>query len=184
VDSWFSKKRSTLGAGLVFTSPGIPMIFEGQELLEDRWFQDKTPIDWARAECECGILNLYRDLIALRRNLSGVTGGLGGQNTHIFHFDNDDKVIAFHRWDQQGPKDSVVVIVNMRNQFYDEYAIGFPRAGVWKTRFNSDSIDYDPKFANHFVPDTEAREDNLDGLPCSGKINIGPYSVVIFSQDK
>ena len=42
-DSWFSRKRSTLGAALVLTSPGIPMIFEGQELLEDRWFQDKVP---------------------------------------------------------------------------------------------------------------------------------------------
>ena len=33
VDSWFSKKRSTLAGALVLTSPGIPMIFEGQELL-------------------------------------------------------------------------------------------------------------------------------------------------------
>ena len=30
-DSWHSKKRSTLGAVLVFTSPGIPMLFQGQE---------------------------------------------------------------------------------------------------------------------------------------------------------
>ena len=33
-DSWESKKRSTLGAALVFTSAGIPMIFQGQEILE------------------------------------------------------------------------------------------------------------------------------------------------------
>ena len=184
VDSWFSKKRSTLGAALVFTSPGIPMIFEGQEMLEDRWFQDEAPIDWTRAEGECGILNLYSDLIALRRNLSGVTAGLSGQNTHIFHFDNNDKIIAFHRWDKPGPKDSSVVIVNMKNQFYDNYAIGFPRAGLWKTRFNSDSNYYDSKFTNHFSPNTEAHEGNFDGLPCSGKINIGPYTVVIFSQDE
>src|SRR5436190_9648899 len=32
--SWFSRKRSTLGAALVFTAPGIPMIFQGQEFLE------------------------------------------------------------------------------------------------------------------------------------------------------
>jgi len=75
VDSWFSKKRSTLGGALVLTSPGIPMIFEGQELLEDRWFQDKVPIDWSRVEDEHGILGMYKDLIALRRNLSGVTRG-------------------------------------------------------------------------------------------------------------
>ena len=33
-DSWEARKRSTLGAALVFTSPGIPMIFMGQEFLE------------------------------------------------------------------------------------------------------------------------------------------------------
>ena len=55
-DSWFSRKRSTLGGALVFTSPGIPMIFEGQELLEDRYFQDKVPINWSRVKrpkCSC-----------------------------------------------------------------------------------------------------------------------------------
>ena len=183
VDSWFSKKRSTLGGALVLTSPGIPMIFEGQELLEDRWFQDKVPIDWSRAEDEHGILGMYRDLIALRRNLSGVTRGLCGQNIHIYHFDDGAKIIAFHRWDKQGPTDSVVVVVNMANQNRDDYVIGFPRAGLWKTRFNSDSYNYGPNFANHPTPDVEAHEEGTDGLPCSGKISIGPYTVVMFSQD-
>ena len=184
VDSWFSKKRSTLGGALVLTSPGIPMIFEGQELLEDRWFQDKVPIDWSRTKGEDSILGTYRDLIALRRNLSGVTRGLCGQNIHIYHFNNEAKLIAFHRSDKQGPKDSVVVVVNMTNQNRDGYVIGFPRAGLWKTRFNSDSYRYDPNFANHPAPDTEAHEEKTDGLLCSGKISIGPYTVVIFSQDE
>src|SRR3989337_936726 len=133
VDSWFSKKRSTLGAALVLTSPGIPMLFQGQELLEDRWFQDKDPIAWSRTEDEHGILGMYRDLIVLRRNRSGVTRGLCGQNIHIYHFDDEAKLIAFHRWDKQGPTDSVVVVVNMMNQNRDGYVIGFPRAGLWKT---------------------------------------------------
>jgi len=184
VDSWFSKKRSTLGGALVLTSPGIPMIFQGQELLEDRWFQDKDPIDWSRVEDEHGILKMYRDLIALRCNLSGVARGLCGQNSHIYHFDDGVKIIAFHRWDKLGPTDSVVVVVNMKNQNCDGYTIGFPRAGLWKTRFNSDSYKYDPKFENHSTPDVEAHKEKIDGLPCSGKISIGPYTVVIYSQDK
>jgi len=184
LDSWFSKKRSTLAGALVLTSPGIPMIFEGQELLEDCWFQDKVPIDWSRAADERGILGMYRDLIGLRRNLSGVTRGLCGQNIHLFHFDEGGKVIAFHRWDQQGPADSVVVVVNITNQNHDNYSIGFPRAGLWKTRFNSDSYNYGPNFSNHPTPDVETHEEVFDGLPCAGKLSIGPYTVVIFSQDK
>ena len=184
VDSWFSKKRSTLGGALVLTSPGIPMLFEGQELLEDRWFQDKAPIDWSRAEDEHGILGMYRDLIALRRNLLGLTRGLCGENIHVYHFNEEAKVIAFHRWEKQGPTDSVVVVANLTNQNHDDYVIGCPRAGLWKTRFNSDSYNYDPKFANHLTPDVEAQVEKFDGLPCSGKISIGPYTVAIFSQDE
>ena len=183
VGSWFSKKRSTLGAAIVLTSPGIPMIFQGQELLEDRWFQDKVPIDWSRAESENGILGMYRDLIGLRRNLPGVTRGLCGQNTHVYHFDDGAKLIVFHRWDKGGPTDSVVVVVNMTNQNRDGYVIGFPRAGLWKTRFNSDSYNYGPNFYNHPTPDVETHGQGADGLPCSGEIGIGPYTVVIFSQD-
>jgi len=183
VSSWFSKKRSTLGGALVFTAPGIPMIFEGQELLEDHWFQDTVPIDWSRVEDEHGILGMYRDLIALRRDLLGITRGLCGQNIHVYHFDDGAKVIAFHRWDKQGPTDSVVVVVNMKDQSCDGYVIGFPRAGLWKSRFNSDSYNYDPSFANHHTPDVETFEEKIDGLPCSGKISIGPYTAVMFSQD-
>jgi 1,4-alpha-glucan branching enzyme len=113
-----------------------------------------------------------------------VTRGLCGQNVHIFHFDDSAKMLAFHRWDKQGPTDDVVVVVNMTNQARDDYLVGFPRAGLWKTRFNSDSYNYGPHFANHSTPDLEAHEQGIDGLPCSGKISIGPYTMVIFSQDK
>jgi len=184
VDSWFSKKRSTLGGALVLTSPGIPMLFEGQELLEDRWFQDSDPIDWSRAEDQNGILCMYRDLIALRRDLHNSTRGLCGQDVSVFHCNHEDKVIAYHRWDQQGPRDSVVVVVNLKNRNVDNYTIGFPRPGLWKTRFNSDSYNYGPNFANHATPDVEARLEDFDGLPCSGKVGIGPYTVAIFSQDE
>ena len=61
-DAWIAKKLSTLGVGLVFTAAGIPMIFQGQELLEDQWFHDKDPIDWARKDRFAGIIQLYKDL--------------------------------------------------------------------------------------------------------------------------
>jgi 1,4-alpha-glucan branching enzyme len=186
VDSWFSKKRSTLGGALVLTSPGIPMLFQGQEFLEDRWFQVTDPIDWSRIEDELGILKMYNDLIFLRRNLSEISRGLCGQNIHLFHYDESAKLIAFHRWQEAGPTDSVVVVVNLKNQLHedDDYIIGFPREGTWKMRFNSDSYKYDPNFDTHHSPDVDASQIPYDGLPCSGKVTIGPYTVVIYSQDE
>lgn len=53
---WYARKRSTLGAVLVFTTPGIPMRFQGQEFLEDQWFRDDDPLDWGKKKRFAGIL--------------------------------------------------------------------------------------------------------------------------------
>src|SRR5260370_8819878 len=42
-ESIFAKKRSTLAAAMMLTSPGIPMNFQGQEMLETRAFGFNTP---------------------------------------------------------------------------------------------------------------------------------------------
>jgi 1,4-alpha-glucan branching enzyme len=182
-DSWPSKKRSTLGAALVFTAPGIPMIFQGQEFLEDEWFHDQDPIDWHKRETHAGILRLYGDLIRLRRNWHDNTRGLRGQHTHVYHVNDQDKILAFHRWERGGPRDDVVVVVNMANRVYSDYRIGFPRGGLWRVRFNSDWSGYDPGFGNHFSYNTLASWGTKDGLPYHGTVGIGPYSAIILSQD-
>ena len=181
-DSWFSKKRSTLGAGLVFTSPGIPMIFQGQEFLEDGYFSDDDPLDWSKAETFSGILEMYSRMIELRRNLTGVTAGLKGPNLNIHHVNNNDKLIAFHRWDQGGVGDDVVVVANFANTTWNNYRIGFPQSGRWNVHFNSDDSAYDPEFDGYGGFDIQTQPVAWDGLAQSSIINIAPYSVLIFSQ--
>ena len=183
-ESWASKKRSTLGAALVFASPGIPMIFQGQEFLEDEWFHDQDPIDWSKKDRHSGILQMYRDLIRLRLNWYGCTRGLCGQHVHVHHVNDRDKVIAFHRWEHGSARDSVIVVVNMANRGYDSYNVGFPREGFWRVRFNSDWSGYDPGFGNHSSYDTVANWGARDQMPCNGNVGIGPYSVIILSQDE
>jgi 1,4-alpha-glucan branching enzyme len=180
--SYFSKKRSTLGAALVFTSPGIPMIFQGQEFLQYGWFDASKELDWSLTTSESGILTLYRDLIHLRRNWFNNSRGLQGQNLHVHHVNNADKVIAFHRWDQGGAGDDVVVVLNMANRAYDSYAIGFPRPGMWRVRLNSDWVGYSPDFGNHAGTDTSSILGPQDDMPCHASVGLGPYSAVILSQ--
>lgn len=182
-DSWFSRKRSTLGAAMVFTAPGIPMIFQGQEFLEDGYFQDSMPLDWARLNAFEGINLLYRDLIRLRRNWYNQTRGLRGQHINVHHINNSDKVIAYHRWEAGGAGDDVVVIANFANRSYDDYLLGFPRDGLWCVRFNSDWMGYGSDFSNHSSFDTLASTSTRDGMPCQANVGIGPYSVIILSQD-
>lgn len=181
--SWASKKRSTLGAGLVMTSPGIPMIFQGQEVLEDGFFADTDPVDWTKATTYSGIQTMYRDLIRLRRNWFDTTRGLRGNNTNVHHINNTNKVIAYHRWQNGGARDDVIIVANFGNASYNSYNIGFPRAGTWRVRFNSDWNGYSSDFANTNSYDTTAFSGAKDGMGFNGNVGIGPYSIIIMSQD-
>lgn len=181
--SGYSKKRSTLGAALVFTSPGIPMIFQGQEFLEDGYFQDTDPLDWTKATTYAGIMDLYTDLITLRKNGTGKTAGLRGNGVNVHHVNNTNKLIAFHRWDNGGNGDDVIVVANFSGTGYSSYNIGFPSAGTWKVRFNSDWSGYDSAFGNWNAYNTTASAGTKDGMGFNGNVGIGPYSVIILSKD-
>ncbi len=184
-DSWFAQKRSTLGAVLTMTSPGIPMLFMGQELLAWGAWKDSEPLDWSHLSKFGGIHDLYQSLIRLRRNWYGNTAGLRGQQVNVFHVNNLDKVIAFHRWHNGGPGDDVVVVINFANRSYSSYTIGFPRPGTWYVRFNSDWQGYSSDYGNFPGYDTTAgkslREDT-DGMGFAGNVGLGPYSALILSQ--
>jgi 1,4-alpha-glucan branching enzyme len=179
---WHAQKRSTLAAAMVFTAPGIPMLFQGQEFLEGEWFRDTVPLDWDQSVEFKGIVRLYRDLIRLRLNYDGFTRGLCGQFTQVYHMNDERKVIAFHRWDKGGPADDVVVVANFLHEPQDGYVIGFPAAGSWKLRFNSDWCGYSDAFEGHPGTDVVAEPGECDGVPFHAALSMGPYSVLIFSQ--
>jgi 1,4-alpha-glucan branching enzyme len=168
---------------MVFCAPGIPMIFQGQEFLEAGYFKDNVPLDWTRLTTYAGIHLLYRDLIRLRRNWFNQTRGLSGAHVNVHHVNDADKVLGFHRSAAGGPGDDVVVVANFANRTYSSYTLGFPRSGAWRVRFNSDWSGYSPDFGNQAGADTVAGGAPMDGLPCRANVGIGPYSVLILSQD-
>ncbi|WP_338116561.1 alpha-amylase family glycosyl hydrolase [Synechocystis salina] len=179
---WYAQKRSTLAAAMIFTAPGIPMLFQGQEFLESGWFRDTVPVDWEQRHEFFGIVRLYRDLIRLRRNLDGFSRGLSGQFTQVFHLNENQKMIAFHRWEQGGEKDDVVVVANFANEPRYNYILGLPAEGFWALRFNSDWQGYSNIFGNFPSTDTRAESGGYDNFPWHGLVSIGPYSVLIFSR--
>ncbi len=184
---YFAQKRSTLAAGLVLTTPGIPMLFEGQEFLEDGWFRDDKALDWSKLNGFRGINRLYRDLIHLRRNLHGNTKGLLGPYVHVHHINDKDKVIAFHRWADGGAKDDVIVVASFSHRdIQDGYRIGLPREGEWTIRFNSDWKGYSPDFHDVSNPDGKvvAEKQPSDGCEFSGAVSLPPYGVLILSQEE
>jgi len=193
-DCWAAQKRTTLAAALVLTAPGIPMLFQGQEFLEDGWFQDSVPLDWDKSEEFSGLVRMYRDLIHLRLNRFGSTRGLSGSGLNTFHQNQADNVLAYHRWHQGGPGDDVVVVVNLSHQPQENYELGFPSPGTWRLRLNSDWVGYSRAFGNQACTDVVAAAERpgepphpvaarRDGFPAAATVSIGPYSVLVFSQD-
>jgi len=81
-----------------------------------------------------------------------------------------------------GPADDVVVVANFLNQPQDGYVIGFPAAGTWKLRFNSDWQGYSENFEGYRSTDAATEPGEYDGFPFRAALSIGPYSVLIFSQ--
>jgi 1,4-alpha-glucan branching enzyme len=174
---YYARKRSALGAALVMTSPGTPMILQGQELLETNQFSDTRPMDWARTNAQAGTLRLYRDLIRLRRNLDGVSPGLMGDAAAVYQVDNANKLIAYSRWDSATTGDAVVVVANFANAVRAGFPVRFPEAGTWFALFNSDSTNYAPDYGNFGSVEVAAAGD-----PPGGLVDIGPYSALVFSR--
>ncbi|QEG23861.1 alpha-amylase family glycosyl hydrolase [Mariniblastus fucicola] len=182
-DSYHAQKLSTVAAALALTAPGIPMLMQGQEFVEDLHFDDADPLDWDRAEQFRGITRLYRDLISLRLNENGISRGLVGQHINVHHVNDGDKVVAFHRWCDGGAGDDVVVLVNFADRSWDHYQIGFPSEGTWRLRLNSDWTGYSDDFCDHPVSDVVVEAVGRDGYPANGTLSFGPYAILILSKE-
>jgi 1,4-alpha-glucan branching enzyme len=193
---WPAQKRATLATAITLTSPGIPMLFQGQEFLEDEWFRDTVPLDWTRAEQFRDIVRLARDLIALRRNVTGTTAGLTGSRTWLLHLDDEAKTIAWARATDTHVRadggtdgatdprvDTVAVVVNASTDAR-EVTIGLPYPGRWVVRFNSDASTYSTLFRGHTTHDVDAVETPVEGQPASATISVGPYTLVVLSPEQ
>ncbi|MGA9453667.1 MAG: alpha-amylase family glycosyl hydrolase [Verrucomicrobiia bacterium] len=175
--SYRARKLSTLGATVTLTAPGVPMIYQGQEMLESNAFYSYTPLDWTKTNTYSGIVQLYRDLITARRDLKGYTPGLEGDQCSVLWSDNTSKLVAFHRWKSGTTNQDAVVIANFANVNYNNgYNLNFPYAGTWYVHFNTDSTNYSSDFGNNGSTVVTA-----SGNPPMASVVIGPYSALILS---
>jgi 1,4-alpha-glucan branching enzyme len=174
--SLFARKQSLLAAVLLLTAPGIPMLFQGQEFMEGGSFNDWQGLDWNNAIRYASIIEAYRHLIALRRNVHGVSAGLLSGAVDLLHLDESNKVLAYHRWQNGGPKDDVMVVINFGNKAFEEYVLSFPRTGTWRVRFNSTWKGYSTDFKDAAVPDVLVETGG-------GTLVLPAGSAIILSQD-
>ena len=141
--SWYGRSRARVATGLSLTAPGIPMLFMGQEFLEDKQWADDFEshhdllLYWAGLDQGdrqmLDHVRFIRELLALRRQ----SPGLRGEGFRVVHVHDQNRILAFHRW-VEGEGHDVIVVVHLAPFHRFGYRIGFPSSREWREAFNSD----------------------------------------------
>lgn len=173
----YARKRNLLASVVILTAPGIPMLFQGHEFNEGGSFNDWEVLDWEQAEKLKSLVQAHKHLIALRKNSYKNTRGLTGQSIKILHMDNNNQVLAYHRWMDGGAGDDVIVVINFSNHTLKDYSLPLPIGGEWTVRFNSSWKGYGSDFK-------EVDIDTVNVADGTGVVELAPYSALILSQDK
>jgi glycosidase len=113
-NSWSGTIDSLMGdaqqvfATLIFTAPGVPLIYSGQETCLDkklRFFVRDT-IDWAT----CELTSFYTDLIKLKKGNKALWNGTSGGPMNIVKTSRKRKIFAFSR---EMDENRIVVFLNL-----------------------------------------------------------------------
>ncbi|RWZ78167.1 MAG: 1,4-alpha-glucan branching protein [Candidatus Microsaccharimonas sossegonensis] len=176
-ESVFARQFVLLANAVTLTAPGIPMLLQGEEFMQEGNFNDWQMLEWAKTKQFAGIVLAHQHLIGLRLNIYGNTTGLTGPSINVFHQDNENRVLAYHRWLNGGVHDDVIVIANCSDQRFKSYEIILPLPGTWRARFNSSWKGYSPDFneTHTSIITTDAHNRLI--------IELADYNFVILSQD-
>ena len=186
--SWFGRSRARVATGVSLTAPGIPMLFMGQEFLEDKqWADDFVNhagllLHWAGLDIGdkqmVDHLRFTRELLALRWRYPG----LRGDGFRVVHASDNDRVLAFHRW-VEGEGHDVMVIAHLSTFHRFGYRIGFPGGGPWEEGFNSDVYE---NWVNPGVTGNGggvfAEDQPLHGFDHSAAVTLPANSILVFAR--
>ncbi|MFI5302416.1 MAG: alpha-amylase family glycosyl hydrolase [Polyangiales bacterium] len=178
--SLHARRVDLLGATLLLTAPGVPMIFMGEESLATGTFDDPpSPLATPTAQ-GLQVRAFWKDAIALRTNTAGGTGGLSDMSIDVFHRNDGAKVIAYRRYGTSG--EDVIVILNLMNKSYASYDIGAPAAGPWRVRLTTDSAKYGDDFPVTVATSLDTTAASYDGMPFKLGVPLTAYGAMILSK--
>ena len=186
--SWFGRSRARVATGITLTAPGIPMLFMGQEFLEDKQWSDNFDfhknllLHWAGLDSGdkqmVDHVRFTSELIGLRWRYPG----LRGQGFRVVHVHDQNRVLAFHRW-VEGEGRDVIVIAHLSTFNRFGYRIGLPGGGPWREVFNSDV------YENWVNPDVAgngggvfADEQAMHGFGHSAAFVLPANSILVFAR--
>jgi 1,4-alpha-glucan branching enzyme len=189
--SWYARSRARVATGISLTAPGIPMLFMGQEFLEDKQWSDDFAnrallLHWAGLDA---LDKQMLDHVRFTRELIGLRWrepALRGQGLRVVHAHDRNRVLAFHRWtegESQGAGRDVIVVAHLATFNRFGYRIGFPGAGEWREVFNSDVYE---DWVNPTTVGNGGRvfasADPLHGYGCSASLVLPANSLLVFAR--
>ena len=191
--SWYARSRSRVATGLVLTAPGIPMLFMGQEFLEDMpWHNNPDQVNLLISWDGLKDVPAMRDFHRFTRELAWVRRrhpALRGEGINPYYAHTDNRVLAFQRW-VEGVGRDVVVVASLSESTKWGYELGFPQAGHWHEVFNSDAYDSLPPGGGYNTAavgnpwGVEASGPPRDGMPQSASIVIPANALLVFARDR
>ena len=144
-------RRAKHAAALLFTAPGLPMVWMGEEFGE---FAPKTlesmALHWELlpGKLNEGLFKYYSSLILLRKNTEALQHG---NNIEFFFTDPERKLFAFRRWDERGG--NVAVVANLKDEVAGDIQVpNFPADGKW----HEWTLDYDVQVEGKILHDNFA----------------------------
>ena len=187
--SWYARSRSRATNAVLLTAPGIPMLFMGQELLEDKqwdaggsnlvFFDGLDPVHGQRVMQD--FYRFMQELVALRKRHPA----LRGEHCRFSVARDDDRVLVMHRW-LEGVGRDIIVVVSLNERTFNEpnYQLGLPQGGRWLEVFNSDVYD-DIGLRTPFGNGGAIFADGppMDGFPFSAGVIVPANSVLVFACD-
>jgi 1,4-alpha-glucan branching enzyme len=186
--SWYATSRSRVAAGLLLTAPGIPMLFMGQEFLEDKFWTDNNEahpgllIYWEGLKTNKTMKDFFqfmKELLWVRRRHPAFRA----EWINVFHVHEANRIMAYHRWIEGIGRD-VVVVCSLNESTFWSYDLGFPQPGPWLEVFNSDV------YENWLNPWTAGNQGSVfaggpakHNLLSSATAVIPANSIVVFARD-
>ncbi|MEP6900545.1 MAG: alpha-amylase family glycosyl hydrolase [Actinomycetota bacterium] len=145
--------RARLGALILLTAVGVPMIWMGEEFGEYvPMSQQSNKINWSLLETPANkdLFEYYKTLIALRKS----NPAFYTANVEFFHEDTENGVLGFRRFDDN--ETGAVVILNLSDNDLENYEIpNFPADGEWHEWTKNYNLEVNE---NHFVSTLKRRE--------------------------
>ena len=165
-----------------FTHPGKKLLFMGQDIAEDREWNEAGEVNWSLAS-DAG----HRDVMLCVRKLLGIykTHSVlccDSKNSATFEwinrYDADRNIISFIRrnpWNYEG---AVLVVCSFSPVFHTDYSCGVPVAGSFKRIFST--YDFLPgETGESAEPELLSSEQECDGHGHMLTYSLRPYESII-----